>query len=62
LAGKGRVGSVLTVPRHVPGSDVANMALLGYPPAKYYTGRGPIEAAALGVPLEAATWRIAVRC
>ena len=52
LASKGRVGSVLTVPDGMyPGSDVANMALLGYDPAKYYTGRGPIEAAALDVPL-----------
>lgn len=52
LAAKGRVGSVLTVPDGMyPGSDVANMSLLGYEPAKYYTGRGPLEAAALGVPL-----------
>lgn len=52
LARRGRVGSVLTVPAGMyPGSDVANMALLGYDPAKYYTGRGPIEAAALEVPL-----------
>jgi 2,3-bisphosphoglycerate-independent phosphoglycerate mutase len=52
LARKGRVGSVLTVPDGMyPGSDVANMSLLGYPPAKFYTGRGPLEAAALEVPL-----------
>lgn len=52
LARKGQVGSVLTVPEGMyPGSDVANLSLLGYNPAKYYTGRGPIEAAALEVPL-----------
>lgn len=52
LARKGRVGSVLTVPEGMyPGSDVANMSLLGYPPARHYTGRGPLEAAALEVPL-----------
>ena len=32
-----------------PGSDVANMAILGYEPKKYYTGRGPIEAASMGI-------------
>ncbi len=54
LAALGKVGSVLTVPRGMyPGSDVANMSLLGYDPEKYYTGRGPLEAAALQVPMEA---------
>lgn len=52
LAAKGKVGSVLTVPEGMyPGSDVANMSLLGYEPSKYYTGRGPLEAAALEVPM-----------
>lgn len=61
LAQKGRVGSVLTVPEGMyPGSDVANMSLLGYEPAKYYTGRGPIEAAALDVPL--GNGDVALRC
>jgi len=36
-----------------PGSDVANMSLLGYSPARYYTGRSPLEAAAMGVQLAA---------
>jgi 2,3-bisphosphoglycerate-independent phosphoglycerate mutase len=36
-----------------PGSDVANLALLGYDPMTYYSGRAPIEAASLGVPLAA---------
>jgi len=61
LANKGRVGSVLTVPDGMyPGSDVANLSLMGYDPAKYYTGRGPIEAAALDVPLDAHD--VAMRC
>ncbi len=48
------VGTVLTVPQGMyPGSDVANMSILGYDPQKYYTGRGPIEAVAMGVPLDA---------
>lgn len=54
LAEQSLVGGVLTVPPGMyPGSDVANMELLGYDPRKYYTGRGPIEAVAMGVPLEA---------
>ncbi len=53
LAENALVGSVLTVPPGMyPGSDVANMSLLGYDPKRYYTGRGPIEAVAMGVPLE----------
>jgi len=53
LAEVSLVGSVLTVPQGMyPGSDVANMDLLGYDPRRYYTGRGPIEAVAMGVPLD----------
>ncbi|MBW3622873.1 MAG: phosphoglycerate mutase, partial [Armatimonadetes bacterium] len=52
LAERGRVGACLTVPESLPvGSDVANMAIFGYDPEKHYTGRGPIEAASLQVPL-----------
>ena len=52
LAAKGRVGSVLTVPEGMyPGSDVANMSLMGYDPRRYYTGRAPLEAVALEIPL-----------
>ena len=43
-----------------PGSDVANMSLLGYNPALYYTGRAPLEAAAMGI--ELAPDEIAFRC
>ncbi|PID43781.1 MAG: cofactor-independent phosphoglycerate mutase [Proteobacteria bacterium] len=41
-----------TVPDHLPpGSDVANLSLLGYDPARYYTGRAPLEAASMGIKL-----------
>ncbi len=43
-----------------PGSDVANMSLMGYDPAKYYTGRAPLEAASMGIKL--APDEIAFRC
>ena len=61
LAEKSLVGSVLTVPPGMyPGSDVANMDLLGYDPRKYYTGRGPIEALAMSVPMDSGD--VAYRC
>lgn len=50
LAGRGRVGLVKTIPDGFkPGSDVANLSVLGYDPAIYYTGRSPLEAASLGI-------------
>ncbi|EPR41742.1 phosphonopyruvate decarboxylase-related protein [Desulfovibrio sp. X2] len=50
LAASGLVGTCRTVPEGMaPGSDVANMALLGFDPARHHTGRGPIEAAAQGL-------------
>lgn len=53
LAGKGLIGTCRTVPKGMaPGSDVANMSLLGFDPATYHTGRGPIEAAAQGLELD----------
>jgi len=53
LAKKGVLGRVKTIPRgFTPSSDVANLSLLGYDPKIYYTGRGPLEAANLGVELE----------
>jgi 2,3-bisphosphoglycerate-independent phosphoglycerate mutase len=49
----GCVGRVQTVPAGLPpGSDVANMSLLGYDARKYYQGRAPIEAASMGVDLK----------
>ena len=53
LAAKGEVGIVTTVPEGFPpGSDVANLAVFGYDPQKYYTGRSPLEAESIGVPLK----------
>ena len=61
LAQRGRVGAVQVTPVEMyPGSDVANMALLGYDPKQYYTGRGPVEAAAMGLPMDARD--VAFRC
>jgi len=52
LAKDGVLGRVKTIPRGFsPSSDVANLSLLGYDPETYYTGRGPLEAANLGVEL-----------
>ena len=52
LAKQGRCGLARTVPDGFPpGSDVANLSVMGYSPRKYYTGRAPLEAAAMGVPL-----------
>jgi len=46
------VGMVRTVaPGQKPGSDVANLSVLGYDPAQCYTGRSPLEAASIGVPM-----------
>lgn len=53
LAPRSVLGLCRTVPPGMPpGSDVANMSLLGYDPATHHTGRGPIEAAAQGLELE----------
>ena len=53
LVQKGEVGLVRTVAAGLkPGSDVANMSVLGFDPKKYYTGRSPLEAASIGVDLK----------
>ncbi|THB66368.1 MAG: 2,3-bisphosphoglycerate-independent phosphoglycerate mutase [Desulfovibrio sp.] len=53
LAAMSLMGTIRTVPPEMPpGSDVANMALFGFDPARYHTGRGPIEAAAQGLVLD----------
>ncbi len=53
LASKAQMGMTITVPGDLPpGSDVANLSVFGYDPQKYYTGRSPLEAASIGVPLE----------
>ncbi len=49
LAKCSEVGLVQTVPRGMsPGSDVANLSVMGYDPSEYYTGRSPIEALSIG--------------
>lgn len=61
LARSGIVGRNQNVPEGFsPGSDVATLGLLGFSPAKYYTGRAPLEAAAQGIELGPDDW--AVRC
>lgn len=50
LAQKGRVGMVKTVPDGIaPGSDAANLSVMGYDPCVYLTGRSPLEAASIGI-------------
>ncbi|MDP4118411.1 MAG: cofactor-independent phosphoglycerate mutase [Bacillota bacterium] len=61
LAKKGIMGMVTTVPASLkPGSDVANLSVMGYDPLIYYTGRSPLEAASMGVSL--APTDITFRC
>lgn len=61
LARSGRVGTVQTVPAGLtPGSDVAIMSVLGYDPQANYTGRAPIEAAAMGIDIQSR--QIVFRC
>ena len=49
-----RIGLVRTIPEGMePGSDVANLSLLGYDPRRYYTGRAPLEAASMGISYQA---------
>ncbi|MCA9200872.1 MAG: cofactor-independent phosphoglycerate mutase, partial [Planctomycetales bacterium] len=61
IAAAGEVGLASNVPAHLPpGSDVANLSLLGFNPNEYFTGRAPMEAAAQGIQLGSEDW--AVRC
>ncbi len=61
LARKSEVGLAHTIPQGMkPGSDTANLAVLGYDPKKYYTGRSPLEALSIGVPMKDTD--IAIRC
>jgi 2,3-bisphosphoglycerate-independent phosphoglycerate mutase len=61
LAAHGEVGLASVIPEGLPpGSDVGNLAILGYDPAEYHTGRAPIEAAAMGV--ELGPDEVAYRC
>lgn len=53
LAGRSQVGLVHTIPEGMkPGSDTANLAVLGYNPRQYYTGRSPLEALSIGVDMK----------
>jgi len=57
ISTQGRQGLVRTVPVDMePGSDVAQMSLLGYDPRRYYTGRAPIEAVARDIKLSMEDW------
>ena len=61
LARGGKMGQVRTIPEAFPpGSDVANLSVLGYDPVKYFTGRAPLEAASMGV--ELGPQDVAFRC
>ncbi len=61
IATLGEVGMVRTVPPGFPpGSDVANLSVMGYDPARFFTGRSPLEAASMGVQLGPGD--IAYRC
>jgi 2,3-bisphosphoglycerate-independent phosphoglycerate mutase len=52
LAQQGEVGLARTIPKGLPkGSEIANLSIFGYDPKRYYTGRGPLEAASIGVKL-----------
>ncbi len=61
IAVHGKAGLAQTVPEGMhPGSDVANMSIVGYDPKKYYSGRAPLEAASMGIELDADD--VAFRC
>lgn len=54
LAGRSEIGLACTIPEGMkPGSDTANLAVLGYNPRQYYTGRSPLEALSIGVDMKA---------
>lgn len=55
------IGMVHTIPEGMkPGSDTANLSVMGYDPRKYYSGRSPLEALSIGVPMKDTD--IALRC
>ncbi len=61
LAKDSQMGLVHTIPEGMkPGSDTANLAVMGYDPKIYYTGRSPLEALSIGVPMSDSD--IALRC
>ncbi|MCI6811091.1 MAG: cofactor-independent phosphoglycerate mutase [Lachnospiraceae bacterium] len=61
LSRKSEIGLVQTIPEGMkPGSDTANLAVMGYDPKIYYSGRSPLEALSIGVPMKDTD--IALRC
>ncbi len=61
LAPKSQIGMTRTVPEGMsPGSDTANLSVMGYNPRKYYTGRSPLEALSIGVDMKETD--VALRC
>ena len=61
LSKKAEIGMVHTIPEGMkPGSDTANLSVLGYDPKQYYSGRSPLEALSIGVPMKDTD--IALRC
>ncbi|MEE8325209.1 MAG: hypothetical protein V3R31_06090, partial [Candidatus Humimicrobiaceae bacterium] len=53
LARTGETGTARTIPLDMsPGSDIANLSVMGYDPHKYHTGRSPLEAVSLGLELD----------
>ena len=61
LSKESEIGMVHTIPEGMkPGSDTANLSVLGYDPKKYYSGRSPLEALSIGVPM--LDDDIAIRC
>lgn len=61
LARVSEIGMVHTIPKGMkPGSDTANLSVLGYDPKKYYSGRSPLEALSIGVDMEDTD--VAIRC
>ena len=53
LSKKGEIGMVHTIPEGMsPGSDTANLSVMGYDPEIYYSGRSPLEALSIGVPMK----------
>ena len=53
LSKKSEIGMVSTIPEGMkPGSDTANLSVIGYDPRKYYSGRSPLEALSIGVPMK----------
>lgn len=61
LSKQSEIGLVHTIPEGMkPGSDTANLSVIGYDPRKYYSGRSPLEALSIGVPMKDTD--IAMRC